>query len=168
MRYYIDTEFDGFRGPLISMALVREDGRSLYFIVGDPEATVQDQWVRENVLPILKDCPEPPWTFDMRGAAAAVGVFLADDAAPCIVADWPDDIRHLCDVLHFAPGRMIDVPGMRFEVKRVDAYPTPLPGAVQHNAWWDACALREKVEADEEAEARAAFGHDPESDKVTA
>lgn len=28
---------------------------------------------------------------------------------------------------------------------RVDAYPTDLPDAVQHNAWWDAMALRKKL-----------------------
>ncbi len=32
-----------------------------------------------------------------------------------------------------------------FEMHRVDAYPTMLPGAVQHNAYWDAMALRHKL-----------------------
>lgn len=158
MRYYIDTEFDGYRGPLISMALVREDGRSLYFVIMEAELRAKDPWVIANVLPILKDSPEPPWMCTLRGAADILADFLEGDRAPCIVADWPDDIRHFCDVAHYAPGEMINVPGLRFEVRRVDAYPTTLPGAVQHNAWWDAAALREKVEADEEAEARAGFG----------
>lgn len=35
-----------------------------------------------------------------------------------------------------------DMPPLRFEVSNLDAYPTDLPGAVQHNAWWDAMALR--------------------------
>ena len=37
---------------------------------------------------------------------------------------------------------MVNIPHLSFEVHRVDAYPTALPGAVQHNAWWDAMALR--------------------------
>ena len=44
-------------------------------------------------------------------------------------------------------------PVLRFEVHRVDAYTTTIPNAVQPNAWWDAVALREKVLADEAAEA---------------
>lgn len=37
---------------------------------------------------------------------------------------------------------MVAIPHLTFEVIRVDAYPTTLEGAVQHNAWWDAMALR--------------------------
>jgi hypothetical protein len=41
---------------------------------------------------------------------------------------------------------MINVrPSIKFEMHRVDAYPTTLPGAVQHNAYWDAMALRHKL-----------------------
>lgn len=32
MKYYLDCEFDGYRGSLLSLALVREDGESLYLI----------------------------------------------------------------------------------------------------------------------------------------
>lgn len=34
---------------------------------------------------------------------------------------------------------------MTLEVNNVDAYPTELEGAVQHNAWWDAMALRHRA-----------------------
>lgn len=148
MRYYIDTEFDGFRGPLISMALVREDGRSLYLVMEDAADNAQDPWVKANVIPILRDSPEPPYMIGFgRGTAVRLlSTFLSGDTSLCFVSDWPDDIRHLCDLMHFAPGQMIDTEAtVRFEVQRVDAYPTTLPGAVQHNAWWDAAALREKL-----------------------
>lgn len=159
MRYFIDTEFDGYRGPLISMALVREDGRSLYFIMEGAEEAATDRWVIENVLPILRDCPEPPHLLNSDAAAFMIGLFLMDDLAIEVVADWPDDIKHLCDLLHYAPGNMVPGPqqAVKFTIARVDAYPTQLPSAVQHNAWWDATALREKVEADEEAQALADF-----------
>ena len=45
------------------------------------------------------------------------------------------------------PGTMIDIPCVTFEVHRVDAYPTDLPGAIRHNAWWDAKALQRKLTA---------------------
>lgn len=148
MKYYLDTEFDGFQGPLISMALIREDGPSLYFIIEGAEDWVQDPWVRENVLPILKDCPEAPYVLDHLGAAAAVATFLAQDRTePLIISDWPDDIAHLCRLMHYAPGEMIATARvLRFEIHRVDAWPCPLPGLVRHNAWSDAVALQAKLE----------------------
>lgn len=78
-------------------------------------------------------------------ASLRLDVYFAPDMAPHVIADWPVDIQHLCDLLITGPGTMIDIPGITFEVKRVDAYPTTLAGAVQHNAWWDAMALRHKL-----------------------
>lgn len=156
MRYFIDTEFNGYRGALISMALVREDGRSIYFVIADYQypdgGPPVDPWVAEHVLPILRDCPEPPLFLSMRDAAGYVQGFLAEDEDPLIVADWPDDLRHFCDLVVFGPGEMIGLAALRMEVRRVDAYPTVNPDAVQHNAWWDAVALKEKIEAGEVAE----------------
>lgn len=142
MNYYLDTEFDGFGGPLLSMALVREDGASLYLVYHD--AAAKDMWVRENVLPIMRAVP-----FDVSvvncahsGGAYRIAEFLHGDPCPHIHTDWPDDVRYFCEAIITAPGEMVAIPHLRFEVHRVDAYPTDLPGAVQHNAWWDAMALR--------------------------
>lgn len=153
MRYYIDTEFDGFGGPLISMALVREDGRSIHFIIEGAEEAATDPWVIENVLPILKACPEAPWVLTRLEAPAAIQHLLFGDPTPHVIADWPDDIRHFCDLVVLGPGVMLDIPSLRLEVIRVDAYPTTLDGAVQHNAWWDAVALKQKIEELEDAAA---------------
>lgn len=144
MRYFIDCEFDGFRGPLISMALIREDGRSLYFVMFDAEEAA-DEWVRDNVVPILMDAPEAPYRLDRAGAASAIAGFVGGDEGPHFVADWPDDLRHLCDLIVFEGGEMAPLPSFTMEVKRIDAYPTSLENAVRHNAWWDALALRQKV-----------------------
>ena len=154
MRYFIDTEFDGTGGPLLSMALVRDDGRSIYFY--DPEAcaNVQQPWVADNVVPILRDSPEPPTPRHAVSMAHAVEDFMAGDECPHVVADWPADIAYLCALLDLGGGTMVNIPGISFEVKRIDAYPTTLEGAVQHNAWWDALALRQKV-----LELEDALGH---------
>ena len=145
MRYFIDCEFDGYRGPLISMALVRDDGRSFHFY--DPEAAenVKDPWVAENVAPILRDCPEPPTARHALSAAYALQDFLEGDERPHIVADWPAGLIHFCALIETSPGVMLTIPNLTLEVKRVDAYPSTLAGAVQHNCWWDALALRQKV-----------------------
>lgn len=158
MRYFLDCEFNGYRGDLISLALVRDDGRELY-LVASPLPPV-NSWVAANVVPILF----PPVTFGkntMVGEASPrlfpemIEEFLRGDPLPTIIADWPDDIRYLCECLITSPGAMIDIPSERdaapynraiqFVVERVDAYPTDLPGAVQHNALWDARALRRKL-----------------------
>lgn len=145
MRYYLDTEFDGLGGRLISLALVRDDGDSFYY---DARLhAVGDSWVRANVLPLVACVPDHVviHTDEWRGAGDLIERFLHGDEDPVIVTDWPDDIRYFCELVVTGPGTMIDVPGLRFEMHRVDAYPTDLPGAIQHNAWWDAMALREKL-----------------------
>lgn len=151
MRYFIDCEFDGYRGPLISMAMIREDGRSLYFVIAGAEDEAKDPWVITNVLPIIRDTPEAPYVFAWDRAGAYIAAFMDGDEAPHIVADWPDDLRHFCDLVVPGPGVMAPLIGFSCEVKRIDAYPTTLdqthtgPVSVQHNAWWDALALRQKV-----------------------
>ena len=165
MRYYLDTEFDGMGGDLISLALVREDctleyvladrttapviqrRRSLYLVT---KGHARDPWVKDNVIPILDAVPDilttPSGVVSLTLAEYLPiyldGFFEGDDDVE-VIADWPDDIGHLCKALITGPGTMIEVrPRIRFTVERVDAYPTDLPGAVQHNAWWDAMALR--------------------------
>ena len=51
MKLFIDTEFNGFGGELISMAIVAEDGREWYGIL--PVADKLVEWVEEHVRPVL-------------------------------------------------------------------------------------------------------------------
>ena len=58
MKLFLDTEFNGFNGRLISMALVPEDKTKPEFYV---ELEIRDQlhpWVRDNVVPhlVLNPC----------------------------------------------------------------------------------------------------------------
>ena len=146
MKYYLDFEFNGMGGQWLTMALMREDGRSIYLENGHKPYKL-DAWVAENVIPVISNSPEQPTPVETDNEAGLmVAWFLAGDAEPKIIADWPDDIKYLSDLLITGPGRMVPIPGpIRFEVHRVDAYPTKVDGAVQHNAWWDAMALRNKL-----------------------
>jgi hypothetical protein len=147
MRYYLDTEFNEFGGELISLALVREDGKSIYLVY--PTLKKYGDWVKENVVPILWDIPLPvaqleAWKLlNNEEGARIIQEFLSGDPQPFIITDWPDDIRYFCQAIITGPGTMINIPGLVFQMFRIDAYPTTLEGAVQHNAWWDAMALRE-------------------------
>lgn len=147
MIYYLDTEFNEFGGELLSLALVREDGKSLYIVYDPPEKI--GPWVAANVMPIMYDTrrdtrgrPDIYLSDTVADGARHIARFMAGDADPTIITDWPDDVKYFCQAIITGPGMMVNIPHLRFEVKRVDAYPTTLPGAIQHNAWWDAMALR--------------------------
>lgn len=150
MKYYLDCEFDGWGGPLISLALVRFDGLSLYLIYEHADEFIKDDWVAKHVIPILYDIPAKlqdslETKVAQKTGAYLIAEFLKGDPFPYIIADWPDDISYFCKAIITGPGLMAAIPALQFEVKRVDAYPTGLEGAVQHNALWDALALRETL-----------------------
>jgi hypothetical protein len=145
LRYFLDTEFNGFGGELISLALVREDGLSLYLLYSIP-ANV-GRWVATHVIPALHAAPpnvEARRVSQAEGARA-LGAFLGEDPDPEIIADWPDDISYFCRALMTGPGAMAPLRRLRFEMERVETAPHALPGSTPHNAWWDAMALRERV-----------------------
>lgn len=149
MRYYLDTEFDGFGGELISLALAAEDGHELYLANNkffNDASAVTDSWVRENVHPIL-DLGTRPEVLPLDRFPRQLMRFIGTDNSPHFISDWPDDIRYLCQTMITGPGKMISMPlQFSFTVVRVDAYPTDLKGAVQHNALWDARALKRFLE----------------------
>lgn len=145
-KYYIDCEFDGHNGPLLSMAIVRSARDSLMIVTGD---TASDPWVRENVLTVMhKDrAAETVFTHENE-VGHHLGTFLNDDPNPVIIADSPVDIARFCKAISTridGGWACTDYQRMTFEVHNVDCYPTTLVGAVQHNAWWDAMALRTRL-----------------------
>lgn len=144
-RFYIDCEFDGHGGPLISFAIVAQDGRSAHATVIDC-TEIHDPWVSENVVSKLRSLPD---AHNIDLPLLAIGpllrLFIRDCLHPIIVADSPVDIGRFCQAISTnAKGdwASTEYPRMTFEVRNVDCYPTTLEGAVQHNAWWDAMALR--------------------------
>lgn len=142
MMYFLDCEFNGFGGELISLALVAEDGRELY-LARHIQSPVE--WVAENVVPII-DVGDRPDFAPIEAWGKKIAEFIADDKVASFVADWPDDIRYLCQCLITGPGQRVrPLPNLVFQLVWVDAYPTTLPGAVQHNALWDARAIKHKL-----------------------
>ena len=132
----------------MTLALVREDGESLYNIYDFKEKL--DPWVKENVLPWILMDKSGVRTFCRTRLEGAnnIAKFLKGDPCPYIITDWPDDVKYFCQAIITGPGVMASIPRVVFDVVRVDAYPTTLPGAVQHNAWWDAMALRHLLNSD--------------------
>lgn len=149
-RFYIDCEFDGHNGPLLSMAIVRDDDYSIHMRIAQE---AKDPWVRKNVMPLMdQHKATQSGIVYINDVGSVIRAFIGDCGHPVIVADSPVDIARFCHALSTGPDggwASADYPAMRFDVHNVDCYPTDLPGAVQHNAWWDAMALRAALKSRE-------------------
>lgn len=148
MKYYIDTEFNAFNGELLTLALVASGGQraELYLARNDIDTLSVHPWVRDNVLDIIVAPDAIPHFAKLEEFPLLIRKYLGADNDPVIVADWPDDLRYFMQCLITGPGMMISLPSLKTELRRVDSYPTKLAGAVQHNALWDARALRTRCE----------------------
>ena len=136
MRYYLDAEFNGFGGALISIALVpeSEDAPSFYGAVDCRNPT---PWVAAHVIPKLGVVP-----ISYAALQGAFADYLAADTEPVLVADWPEDIVHAARLLVTDDGRRLILSAVRFELAEVVNFSTAELSHVPHNAWHDAVALR--------------------------
>ena len=145
MRYFLDTEFNGFGGALLSLALVPEDGEEFYVTLDCADAVVP--WVERNVVPYMNHVPSahqgPP--LDRASAAHALATFLANDRDIEILADWPEDIAHFCMLLLTGPGEIVRTPPLRFRFVALPGFSTAGSSKVPHNALHDARSLRDHV-----------------------
>jgi hypothetical protein len=132
VRIWIDCEFNEFKGDLISLALVAEDGREWYRVLPCPQPGA---WVAEHVIPILGERP-----VDRQSFAHALHQWLKRYTTVHVIADWPEDIAHFCESLIVGPGMRIDTPPLTMEIRRdLDLVPSVVP----HNALADARAIRD-------------------------
>ena len=145
LRYFLDTEYNGWAGALISLALVPDDGEELYITL-DWSGPL-DEWVERNVLPYLDAVPESLVSprLSRADAARTISHYLAGDSQPLIIADWPEDIALFNVLLVTGPGVMAEVPPLRFEFIPLAGFSTAANSKVPHNALHDARALRDHV-----------------------
>jgi hypothetical protein len=135
MRLFLDTEFNGFGGKLISMALVPEDKTKPEFYKELHITEQLEPWVRENVVPHLILPPIGYGEFQ-----DALANYLWNIGECTIIADWPDDIRYFCESLITGPGQMINLMNnVKFELDLSIEYESLVP----HNALHDARAIRD-------------------------
>jgi len=145
MRYFLDTEYDGWGGKLLSLALVSEHGEELYLTLAWDGPL--EPWVERNVVPYLDMVPEPLISprLSRADAARTVAHFLAGDGEPLIVADWPEDISLISALLVTGPGVMVEVPPITFRFVELSGFSTAANSKVPHNALHDARALRDHI-----------------------
>lgn len=144
MKYYLDCEFDGVNGPLITIALIAEDSRDIYIVTDHTD--IKDPWVTENIIPILDShsCTNVfKTTQDLVGSL--LRDFLISDDSPVIISD------STADVGYFTRAYGVDIDGtyhrlgkkrISFIVENVKPFPTDLENITRHNAHGDALALQ--------------------------
>ncbi|HKX91051.1 MAG TPA: hypothetical protein VJM15_01300 [Sphingomicrobium sp.] len=145
MRYFLDTEYNGWGGALLSLALVPDDGEELYLTLDWNGAL--EEWVERNVVPYLDSVPEPLVSprLSREDAARTIAHYLSGDPDPVIVADWPEDIALFNALLLTGPGTMVEVPPLIFRFVELSGFSTAANSKVPHNALHDARALRDHV-----------------------
>jgi hypothetical protein len=145
LRYFLDTEFNGWGGALLSLALVPDEGEELYLTL-DWDCALEP-WVERNVIPYLDMVPDGLISPRMNrtDAARMIAHYLAGDPDPLIVADWPEDIAQINMLLVTGPGVMAEVPGLRFQFLPLSGFSTATNSKVPHNALHDARALRDHI-----------------------
>jgi hypothetical protein len=145
MRYFLDTEYNGWGGALLSLALVAEHGEELYIII-DWDVPLE-KWVERNVLPYIDTVPESLHSPRMSrvDAAGTIAHFLAGDPEPLIIADWPEDIAQFANLVVTGPGMKAEVPGLTFRYMPLSGFSTAATSKVPHNALHDARALRDHL-----------------------
>jgi len=130
MRLFIDCEFNGFCGELISMALIDDSGAEWYGVLPCEKPV---DWVAKNVMPVLGKAPGSKGDFQK-----SLFAFLGRYQTVHVVADWPEDIAHFCNALIVGPGQRMNTPPLSMEVRQ----DLNVVSVVPHNALEDARAIR--------------------------
>jgi hypothetical protein len=143
VRYFLDTEYNGIGGALLSLALVPDDGDEFYITLKTGERLAE--WVERHVLPYLDCVPEQLACprLDRREAADALERYLHGDEDPVIVADWPEDVAQFCNLMITGPGDMVERRDLTFRLLPLSNFSTAANSEVPHNALHDARALRD-------------------------
>lgn len=112
---YCDTEYNGFGGELISLALVNpEDFSSWYGVKYQTRMSIHP-WVRDNVLPKLYNDGHCLDEYDFRkGLWQYVGNY--NDTRITIVADWPEDLAHFAYHMCWSEGQR---PRINFDMRLI-------------------------------------------------
>lgn len=158
MRYYIDTEFNGTGGQLLSIALVREDGESFYEVLHVHELIVP--WVQENVVSHFEK-----EAITRLQVVKKMQKFLRKNSGPHVfIADWSEDLVHFNTMLLRDHGKRNDPLRYACLLLNLPGFDTALASRTPHNALEDARALAHYVElhmagkADDMAEEDLALG----------
>ena len=134
---YLDTEYNGFGGQLISMALVPVTNNNLvsqpfYEVMELPDSI--DPWVKINVIPKLRKEPVNNIMFRTKFQR-----FIFEFVNPIVVFDWYEDFVHFCNQLKgYDYSSSLNYP---FRAHHVCGLPSIKENENTHNALYDATRL---------------------------
>lgn len=135
---YLDCEFDGHNGPLLSLGLFESSSeRALYLVANNVHAS--DPWVIENVLPQL--LTPNAIVIPLLEFGAHIIEWLPD--LPHVIADSPVDITRFCRCISTSSSgewNSVDFPYMKFEVINIEL-------EMKHHALQDAMILADACHA---------------------
>jgi len=131
MKIYLDCEYNDFKGELISIGLASAYG-TFYASLGCKNPS---KWVAEHVIPVIGIQPEP-----LEVVQHKIQKWLSQFDTVHIIADWPEDIAHFCNLLITKPGYCLNTPPITMELRR-DL--NSLKSGILHNALADAIAIME-------------------------
>lgn len=131
MNLFLDCEFNGFGGELISMALVDGEGNYFYEVLPCLEPI---NWVKENVLPVLDKQPIEAGMFKKR-----LRHFLSLYPKIHVIADWPEDLALFSRALVVDFGSCMKTPPLTMQLWMDRTL--PVNSERPHNALSDAQAL---------------------------
>ena len=135
MKLFLDCEFNGFGGELISMALVDENEKYFYEVLPCMNPT---SWVFNNVIPILNK-----QAIDLKEFKKNLFNFLNHYETIHIVADWPEDFSLFLTTLMLQQGVCMTTPKLTMELWGSDTNQT-IDSKIPHNALQDAFALKRR------------------------
>lgn len=131
MNIYLDCEFNGFNGQLLSMAMVANEGKEFYEVLPLPE--IIDPWVAENVVPKFGKDAISKYEFQSKFRA-----FLNQFDLPNIRVDWYVDLQYFFNEFNGKDYSSSFAYACKTEIQLIDSLNSQVP----HHALWDARALR--------------------------
>jgi hypothetical protein len=157
VRYFLDAEFNGFGGELISLALAPEDpdAPEFYEALG---CAAPVPWVAAHVMPVLGRAPVSRDVLVKRLAAYLQAPDAHADGHPVVMSDWPEDIAQLASLMITGPGWRMPSERITIELLDLPLFDSERLSATPHNALSDARAFRDYMLAQERAPSRPAPG----------
>ncbi len=139
MVLFLDTEFNGFGGELLSIALVPEVGDPFYRIVSDTKQT-PIEWVVEHVLPIMESFIGFAASGTREQIRSDLQQYLMVFDQIHIISNCSEDISLFRDLMLMdVSGERIKLPPVTTETVRMSSR-SKLP----HNALADAIGRKDK------------------------
>lgn len=136
MKLYLDTEFNGFGGELLSLALVHETG---YWYEVKTINSPYHPWVKEHVVPFFYKPPLRPLIFKSEFQR-----YITQFENPEIICDWHEDAIHFLNLMNgndYGSSLNLDC-----KITIIRTPPDTIFPRIPHNAMSDAQALMEWYE----------------------